>query len=166
MHILLNKPPLSKMSHSLVSHEAERVTAEFLIGSNKTANLPFFSPRSPGSFIVMQFSPRGASHFVMIQCAKFTGKWFAIVLSKLWRVRIKGLVGMGRAWARLYVYVSIPPPKRLTYERTKQFFFSSLHSSLYPCNNHAALVLSPRIHVCCLLRKNLSRDIHITCDCF
>lgn len=161
MHVLLNKPPLSKLSHRRVSHEAERVTPEFLIGSNKTANLPFFSPSSPGSFIVMQFCPWGASHFVMIQCAKFIGKWFTVVLSKLWRVRTKGLVGMGWAWARLHDYVSVPPPRRRTYECKKQFFFLLSPVLLYPCNNHAALVLCFMTHVCRLLRKNpLSWDSH------
>ena len=154
------------MSHILDSYKAERVTPEFLIGGNKTANLACFSPRSPGSFIVMQFSPWGESHFVMIQCGKFSGKWFTILLSKCWRERLKGRVGIGQEWARLYNYVSILIPKRLTYECKKPFFCSSLHSWLHPCCNHAAPVLSPTIYVCCLLRINLSREIHIICDCF
>lgn len=83
----------------------------------------------------------------MIQSAKFTGKWFTIVLPELGRVREKGLVGLGWAWARLCVYVSIPPPKTLTHECKKATFSPR-------CNNHAPLGLSPVIF--CLLSKELS----------
>lgn len=102
-------------------------------------------PQAHGSFTGRQSSPRGASQFVMIQSAKFTGKWFTIVLPELGRVREKGLVGLGWAWARLCVYVSIPPPK--TNARKKATFSPR-------CNNHAPLGLSPVIF--CLSSKELS----------
>lgn len=41
MHILLNKPWLSKLRCSLGLLKAERVTPEVLIGDSRTANVPF-----------------------------------------------------------------------------------------------------------------------------